>query len=79
MKNVSIRPRELSEIKNLSSDNQNMWVQGILDACSLIDSMYSRQVNHEYLLGDCILGKLNLLKKGKIVRKNPYYDSKKKN
>ena len=48
------------------------WADGALDAANLAGEMYNQSSGHPYDLTDCILGKLNLLKKGKRIRKNPY-------
>jgi hypothetical protein len=52
--------------------------KGVLDACNLVNDMYSSITMecHKYLLGDCVLAKLNLLKKGKKIRKNPFWKEK---
>ena len=48
------------------------WADGALAAANLAGEMYNQSSSHPHDLADCILGKLNLLKKGKRVRRNPY-------
>lgn len=48
------------------------WADGALAAANLAGEMYNQSSSHPYDLADCILGKLNLLKKGKRIRRNPY-------
>lgn len=67
--NKSIRPRELKEIQHEHSGS--VYAQGFLDACNMLDEMYSSQSSHKYMMGDCILAKRNLLKPTKRVRTNP--------
>lgn len=47
------------------------WSLGMLEAANLINEMYSNSTIHLYAIGDCLLGKLNLLRKGSKVRRNP--------
>lgn len=48
--------------------------KGMLDLANLVNIMYAKTSDHKYLIGDCALAKLNLLRKGKRVRKNPAYE-----
>ena len=48
------------------------WADGALAAANLAGEMYNQSSNHPYDLADCILGKLNLLKKGTRIRRNPH-------
>lgn len=47
------------------------WVKGMLCAANLMNEMYSSSVLHPYLVGDCVLAKCNLLKRGRQIRRNP--------
>lgn len=47
------------------------WALGMLDAANLINDMYSSCILNEYLIGDCILAKMGVLKPGKKIRRNP--------
>jgi len=49
------------------------YAKGFLDACNLINEMYSGVAHHKYLIGDCALSKVNLIRGGKRIRKNPSY------
>lgn len=64
-----IRPRKLAQLNQVLVKKRKDYIRGILDAANLIDDMYSSSSTHHYLLGDCLLLKLNLLRKGQ-VRKN---------
>lgn len=59
------------EAWNRRSFDRASYRMGIEAAASLVE-MFNRRVHHPYLLSDCILGKFNLLAKGKI-KKNPFY------
>lgn len=51
-----------------------VWASAMVQAAELA-SAYNATSLHPYDLGDCLLGKVNLLPKKKI-RKNPYYKGK---
>jgi len=46
--------------------------QGFLDACNIVNEMYSRSSTHPHLIGDCVLAKINLIRSNKRIRKNPF-------
>ena len=66
-----MRARTRAEMRSVGPSFPSGWSQGVLDAVTLVDEMYSSCSTHRYLLGDCVLAKLNLLLPGKRVRINP--------
>lgn len=70
-----IKPIEASQLNSVNFLRDGSWKQGVLDACNLVNEMYSSSSTHPYLIGDCILAKLNLLKKK--PRKNPSFNKEK--
>lgn len=46
--------------------------KGMLDLANLVNAMYARSSTHPYLIGDCALAKLNMLRKRKRPRRNPH-------
>lgn len=42
----------------------------LMDMANLINGMYSKSSSHPFLIGDCALHKINLLKHGKRPRRN---------
>jgi hypothetical protein len=66
-----IKSRTVGQLNHAVAGKRAGWVIGVLDAANMINEMYSSCTTHQCLLGDCLLFKLNLLKKSQ-VRKNPY-------
>lgn len=52
-------------------DYTTLYLEAVLRTANLA-STYNSVSTHEFDLGDCILAKMNLLKPGLRVRKNPY-------
>ena len=44
--------------------------EGMLALANLANEMYAKSSNHPYLIGDCLLANVNLLKIGKKPRSN---------
>jgi len=59
------KPRTLSDLNPHVRANKK-YIEGLLDATQLIDEMYSSVSTHKYLLGDCVLLKLNLINKRQV-------------
>jgi len=66
-----MRHRQLHELNITLVKRDLKWATGALEAAALVDEMYSSVSTHKYLLGDCVLLKLNLLGKGRRARINP--------
>jgi hypothetical protein len=66
----SIRARDKRELKSQAYWDCPDWANGFLDACNMLDEMYSSSSTHPYLLGDCLLLKRGYLTK-RQVRRNP--------
>mgnify|MGYP001590397450 CR=1 FL=1 len=64
-----MRRRIVKELNQHIVKRSPEYAQGFLDAVSLLDEMYSSSSTHPYMLGDCLLWKVNLLV-GRI-RRNP--------
>ena len=63
-------PRELTEA-DVNPDLLRMnpeFVKGALAIANMINSNYAERDPHPYLIGDCAMAKLNLLKRGKSIR-----------
>ena len=60
------KPRALDTLNLALITRHRQWAQGVLDAAALVDEMYSGCSTHKYLLGDCILLKLNLITKRQV-------------
>lgn len=70
----AIKPRKIQDLQvqaHKAESHDIAWVQGVLDACNMLDDLYSGCQAHPNLLGDCILAKLNLLSPKAKIRKNP--------
>ena len=65
-----IKSREIRMLNQEIVKRRPEWVQGLLDAASIIDETYSSSSTHKYLIGDCLLFKFNLLRREQ-VRNNP--------
>ena len=65
-----MRARELKELNLVIVGQKPEYVRGFLEAAILLDDMYSSCSTHKYLLGDCLLAKVNLLNKKCRVRVN---------
>ena len=65
-----MRRRELKELNLTLVRLKPDYVRGFLQAVTLLDEMYSSCSTHPYLLGDCLLAKVNLLGKGRKIRRN---------
>lgn len=64
-----VKPLELSDLNPKIIRSEEARVAMLL-VCNVLNEMYSSSSTHTYLLGDCVLAKLNMLKKGKRVRIN---------
>ncbi len=60
------QPRMIGQLNQAIVKRMPHYVRGLLDAANLIDEMYSSSSTHKYLLGDCLLLKLNLLRKTQV-------------
>lgn len=58
---------------NCRSLHDHSYLLGIKSAASFVEQFDKYVTGHPYLLSDCILGKFNVLEKGRRVRKNPAY------
>lgn len=65
----ALSPKDLNPFIMKNTDDDR-WALGVLNACNMMNEMYASSLIHPYLPGDCILAKLNLLKRGKKVRIN---------
>lgn len=43
----------------------------LMDFANLVNSLYGRSSTHPYLIGDCTLAKMNMLRAEKRVRRTP--------
>lgn len=43
--------------------------EALMDFANMVNAMYGATSLHSHLIGDCVLAKLNMLRKGKRVRK----------
>lgn len=60
------KSRKLSDLNQHIVKRVPNWSAGVLDATQLLDDMYSSSATHKYLLGDCVLLKLNLITKRQV-------------
>lgn len=66
-----MRPRMVKELNQYIVKRNPEYVRGFLEATILLDEMYSSSSTHLYLLGDCLLWKVNLLGGRNRIRRNP--------
>ena len=65
-----LRPRRFEELNAAAFCNRSpAWASGVLAAANLAGEMYNASSTHGYDITDCILGKLNLIRR---PRRNPY-------
>lgn len=56
--------------ETMTKGEKKAYRQGMINACVLVDDMYSKSHNHDFFIGDCVLAKCNMLAKENI-RPNP--------
>lgn len=63
-----LKPDDLNQ--TLAKKNPDRAL-AMLDFANLVNSMYGNLAQpHTHLIGDCVLGKLNMLRRGKRIRRN---------
>lgn len=66
-----MKPRTLDDITTAMLENKGtVFMAGFLQATNLLDEMFASAQSHKFLLGDCLLWKLNYLKQNRRVRPN---------
>lgn len=62
---------KLSDLNQTLVKANPIRAQAMLDFANLTNAMYgSLSTPHTHLIGDCVLGKLNMLRRGKQIREN---------
>lgn len=51
--------------KMIDREKKDHVKKGMITACTLVDNIYAGNSNHKYLIGECVLAKLNVLRRKK--------------